>query len=75
MSGLPFTRWQRRSIYGIIIAFCLWGLWDVSRWVSQYGQSLPYSMPFQLFTEPWYLAADIFVGVALVCVLGFIIDR
>lgn len=61
-------------MYGIILVFTLWGLWDVSSWVARYGQGTPYSFPFQIMSAPWYIAADILVGVALLCVVGFIFD-
>lgn len=69
------TFWQRKALYGIVLCFCLWGLWDVSDWIARYGQSTPYSFPFQLFTEPWYISGDILVGIAVLCIIGFIFDR
>jgi hypothetical protein len=61
-------------VYAITLVFTLWGLWDLSAWVARYGQETPYSFPFQIMSVPWYIAGDILVAVAILCVAGFIFD-
>jgi hypothetical protein len=72
---LPFTRWQRRTLYAMVLAMALWGLWDVFRFAFEMKGDPWYPMPFLAFTLNIYVAADLFVAVALGCMIAMVFDR
>lgn len=55
-------------LIAMVGVFCLWGLWDIAQWNILYPGK-PYNFPFELISEPWWIAGDILVAIAAACIL------